>query len=538
MLRPVLMGLALALPASLLAADRPRAPFRVVYSNDCTNILTCVSPFHRPKQELTEDMLRATIDEAGGVDVHMLQPGLGAIPFWQSKVYPPKEHFEYYEKKYKFRPSGFARYLMDGGDLVKVFVEHCRRKNVAPFVSLRMNDGHGLETVGTADRYAANAVTRFYEDHYREYRLGPDANDWNQRVLNWAIPEVRQFKLALLRELCENYDLAGLELDFMRHSCYFQLHKTTSAQRREIMTGFVREVRQLLDRTGRPGRRRWLCVRVPVIVDAYDSMGFDLPAMAREGVDMFNLSFSYFTVQQTDLPKIRRLVPESAIYLEMTHTTLTGAKRGAGYDSYLFERTAPQQFYTTAHLAYAQGADGVSLFNFVYYREHGGPGRGPFNEPPFEVLGHLGDREWLARQPEWYHLAGLGTKWYQMGKTGEKPLTPPPLPKLLSAGNHARFTVELAPTQHQQRDGVLRLMTRESIGKAVWEVAVNDTPLQPTELVLKPLEHSYDAHVCEPDQWACFRCPRSCVKPGSNVISVTLKSGDKSIVQYFDLVLP
>jgi hypothetical protein len=427
---------------------------------------------------------------------------------------------------------------MEGGDFVKTFVEHCRHKNIAPFVSLRMNDGHGLETVGTTHRYAANAVSRFYEDHYLEYRLGPDPKDWNQRVLNWSIPAVRRFKLDLLGELCENYDLAGLELDFMRHPSYFQLDKTTSDQRKEIMTGFVREVREMLDRTARPGQRRWLCVRVPAIVDAYDALGFDLAAMARAGVDMFNLSLSYFTVQQTDLPKIRRLIPQASIYLEMTHTTLTGPGPSTGYDSFVFERTTPYQFYTTAHLAYEQGADGVSLFNFAYYRQHGGPGRGPFNEPPFEVLGHLGDRGWLARQAQWYHLAGIGVKWYQLAQTGQIASPAPPLPKLLEPGSHARFNVELAPTEHQRQDGIFRVMTREPMGKNIWEAAINDTPLRPTDLILKPLAHPYDASVCLPERWTCFRCPRSCVKAGNNVITLTLKSGKRSTVQYFDLVLP
>ena len=78
----------------------------------------------------------------------------------------------------------------------------------------------------------------------------------------------------------------------------------------------------------------------------------------------------------------RRLVPEAAVYAEMGHATWTGPKLGPGGDSANFRRTTPEQFQTTAHLACTRGGDGVSLFNFAYYREHGGPGRGPFSEPP------------------------------------------------------------------------------------------------------------------------------------------------------------
>ena len=69
---------------------------------------------------------------------------------------------------------------------------------------------------------------------------------------NWAIPEVRDYKFALISEVCQNYDIDGFELDFMRHPQFFDLNETTSEQRVEIMTGFVRQVRELLNRTAQP----------------------------------------------------------------------------------------------------------------------------------------------------------------------------------------------------------------------------------------------------------------------------------------------
>ena len=66
------------------------------------------------------------------------------------------------------------------------------------------------------------------------------------------------------------------------------------------------------------------------------------------------------------------------------------------YGTSAWPRTSDAQFYTTAHLAYERGADGLSFFNFVYYREHGGSERGPFNEPPFHVFNHMDDPAWLA----------------------------------------------------------------------------------------------------------------------------------------------
>ena len=67
------------------------------------------------------------------------------------------------------------------------------------------------------------------------------------------------------------------------------------------MTGFIRRVRKVLDETSRGGKRRWLCARVPCYVSGFDPLGIDLRAWADAGLDMVNLSPSFFAVQQTDL---------------------------------------------------------------------------------------------------------------------------------------------------------------------------------------------------------------------------------------------
>lgn len=520
-------------PFALAGAGRPgggraRAPFKVLYSNDTTNITSCVSPYHAARADFTDAMLRASIDEAAGAGVQMLQPGMGWIPWWKSKVYPAPEHYRYYQEKYGLAPNTFGKYMLAGGDLVKTFTGHCRARGVTPFISLRLNDGHGLETVGTGVPQAAHTVSRFYEDHYRQWRIGPEMKDWNDHVLDWAIPEVRAHKFAFIRELCENYDLDGFELDFMRHSSFFNTARTGSAERRRIMTGFVGQVRELLDRTARPGRRRWLCARIPAVLEGCDRLGLDVAELAGAGVDMFNLSCSYFTVQQTDVREIRRRAPETAIYLELCHSTLNGKSTG-GYDSFPFLRTTEQQLYTTAHLALEQGADGVSLFNFAYYREHGKGERGPFNEPPFEALGQLGDREWLARQPQW---------WF-MSSSMKKPLVSAwPLPRALKAGEGARFVTEMAPTEHQTRDGLLRLMTESAMKDCRWEAALNGVKLSPAPYARKPLPHPYDAWLGDEAQFACFHAPRAAVKAGENEIEVRMLSGAPVKLGYWDLALP
>src|SRR5687767_1711944 len=73
-----------------------KAPFRVIYSNDTTNTSGCVSPWHRKGEPFRPGMLEASVDEVAGlVDAHFLQPGLGEVPMWPSKVVPLEEHYRW-----------------------------------------------------------------------------------------------------------------------------------------------------------------------------------------------------------------------------------------------------------------------------------------------------------------------------------------------------------------------------------------------------------------------------------------------------------
>ena len=517
------------LAAQLKRRSRPmKAPYKVLFSNDFTNINTCTSPYHKKGQPFRPEMLEATVDEVAGADVHMLQPCTTWVPWWPSKVYSLEEHHEWWLKYFKldpvkdgFRPMDVHQYILDGGDPFQVYVDRCRKTGQSPFISVRLNDGHHLQFVEQPkNKSGMHCISRFYAEH-PEYRIGPDINDWDQHVHNWAIPEAREYKLKLIRELIERYDIDGVELDFMRHASYFRLDETTRVQRARVMAGFVREVREALD--GKGGRRRWLCARVPCLVKIHDRLGIDLPEMVEAGLDMINLSPTYFTQQVHDVALVREMAPDATIYLEMCHCIMTGRSVGGYGDNRLFSRATDQQFYTTAHVAYRRGADGVSLFNFVYFREHGQPGRGPFNEPPFHVLDHLAEPEWLAKQPQWYVLA----KAYNT-----------PLPRHFGKGQSHAFELDMAPTEHQQEDGVFRVMAEDDISECKWAASINGAALQPTAVVLKPIDHPYDAGIGSPKQYACFRCPRAIVKDGVNRIEITLTTGDKATVQYIDLVLP
>lgn len=510
--------LAASTAPALAAGPRPRAPFRVLYSNDATNILSCVSPFHQAREPFRPKMLEATIDEvAGAVDAHFLQPGLGMVPMWPSRVLPLAEHYAWIKQRYGTQPDSFGNFVLGGGDVVRIFIDHCRRREQAPFISFRMNDAHHKEYVDPkpGDKPGTSigmSVTRHYAEH-PGHRIKPGSLRGADLVENWAVSAVRERKFALIRELCENYDLDGLELDFLRFYSYFRPEETPLEQRRAIMTGFVKDVRALLDRTARDGKHRWLCARVPCYLPALDVLGLDLRALVATGLDMVNASSHYFTTQQHDLAAIRRQTEGAALYFELCHTLWKGEKVTTGYDVFPFRRATREHLHTSAHLAYARGADGISLFNFAYYRQHGqGEGRGQFGEPPFDAIKDLASAPALARQPQHWFLA---PGWRA---PGAKPLS---LPRKLEPGKTAAFIFDLAPPEKgwisQAR---LRVQAQGDISKIELQASLNGQPLTATADISEPFPVPYPSLLGQPEELKAWTIPASLLRPGTNKLEI------------------
>jgi hypothetical protein len=546
------------LAAAGLAEGASPAPFRVLYSNDTTNIESSPSPGYRSKDPFSLDRLRVSVNEAAGVDAHMLQPGNGWVPWWKSRIYPADSHYRWFQESTGLSPGSIGELMMRGGDLVGPFIEHCRSRGVAPFISIRVNDYHGIEMLellqkridcrsrneeGPAiDHHGAAWLSRVQLEH-PEYRLRPDPDEYvklsdaekltyakqmrrriklrTARVWNWAIPEVPAYKLSLIRELCETYDFAGLELDFMRWSAFFRLEETSQSQRVAIMLGFIKGVREALDRTARQGERRWLCVRVPLRLSGHSALGVDLPQWVEAGVDMVNLSCHYTTEQQSDLPRIHRLIPNTPLYLEMTFVNERSPKRGSdslsdrGENSDVFRKMTAEQFYTTAHLVYARGGAGVSLFNFVYYRSL----TGKKAEPPFAVLPHLGDPEWLAGQAQHYFLS--------------KSTNPPSKPsqfernRMVSSEKERLFAIDAAPPRGGwTSDGRLRLQSRAALGTRQFTVRFNGHELVPNADVSEPYPSPYRDGLGDSETLRAWTVPKNLMRDGENEIGVRLVDGE------------
>ena len=550
--------------ATVVARGAEKAPFHVLFSNDTTNIISNVSPHHERGEPFRPEMLEASVDEtAGQTDVHMLQPGGGWVPWWKSDVYPAGEHYRWLKETVGVPIDSIGEYMLGGGDLVQVFVNRCRQRHVVPFVSLRLNDYHGNEYAdllmdrvrGSEDAGAVNPgilgcwQSRFYLEH-PEYRIKDDPAAYTSnadklafrqdhqlrynirinRVFNWAIPAVREHKLALIAELCRNYDIEGLELDFMRHARYFRLNETTAQRRVEIMTGFVARVRQTLDQTAKPGQRRWLCVRVPLRIKRHDELGIDLPKWVDAGVDMINLSCHFVTEQQSDLAQVCRLVPQAAVYLETTFTSHRYPKPSGPRISSneVYRKMTPQQFYTAAHLTFARGGSGLSAFNFIYYRSLAEPKSR--SEPPFDLLARLRDPDWVARQPQHYFTTRSGNRDWPalMRSDSNAPRIDRPI----------KITLDMAPPAGGWRTGGrLRVQSETPFGGSQLIVRFNGHLLEATSDVSEPYPNPYPDGLGSAETLRAWNLPPTLLTDGANLIEIETMQAAPLVLSFVDLAV-
>ena len=164
------------------------------------------------------------------------------------------------------------------------------------FWDMRMNDTHDAMLGG----YGPYLRPKFKLDH-PEYLVGTEKNQpphgpWSS--VDYAIPEVRDAAFRFFEEVCQKFDVDGLELDFLRHACFFKSVAwggRASQQELDLMTDLMRRVRQMTEREAmRRGRPILLAIRVPDSVEYCRAIGLDVEKWLADGYVDLLIGSCYF----------------------------------------------------------------------------------------------------------------------------------------------------------------------------------------------------------------------------------------------------
>lgn len=320
---------------------RPESNYRIVYNDDGHTLMHCSG---------LKDLLKKGVDRFIGTQVDALFWSVGHSDIYLFDTQAGEmfgRHVNQFDNAWEFRlHRGLQNVLKDRNDYLQALADRSREKGLQFFASFRMNDTHDSpQGWNSRDQYS-----QFKKTH-PELLLDDSVHPAFATGYNFAFPESRDNKFKVIEEVVREYDIDGIELDFLRHPAYFKPDEAYS--NRHLITGLIRRVRLLLDevRASR-GTSIRLAVRVPSSLAIALKLGFDVSTWIEAGMldvitagtprgHELDLSMSEYVDSTQD--KDLTLLGQIGLYhpLEQTRATaLNYWKQGVG-GIYLFNWYAP-----------------------------------------------------------------------------------------------------------------------------------------------------------------------------------------------------
>jgi hypothetical protein len=248
-----------------------------------------------------------------------------------------------------------------GTDPLALAVKFGHDNDMEVFWSYRMNN--------IEDSFAAWSHARWKREH-PEYLLG-EPEDWEKYVytdprkwwagLDFEHKEVRAHILSIFEDVCQRYDIDGVDMDFFRSPRFFK--PTTdglpvSAEQIAMMNDFMRRIRGATERIEIQRQRPLLITcRVPLSVERGLAIGLDIETWLDEDlVDM--LTFGGDLAPMAMAPQLRTMAELAHRHGVRAYANIggSGMQKGQGY-------VADEAWWAAAMNAWHAGVDGIYTFN-------------------------------------------------------------------------------------------------------------------------------------------------------------------------------
>ncbi len=248
-------------------------------------------------------------------------------------------------------------------DWADIAVEKCAENGIRPWIYFRMNDLHFVDSYSSPwhDSFYYKAKENGWLIPSEEYGHPLGTSGSVKNLLNFAVPEVREWLLNYIEEVVLRYDAFGFGLDFMRNIYCFDYLNDTGYQ--ELMNDFMRKVRNIITKAEEKFRHDIkLLVRIAHSIDDNYVYGFDVKTWVKEGlVDVIAASCEEVCNSNVDVDEWKNVLGDDVALL-------------IGLDDHLIRwlnKKAEKLYHTKEHhikgLAasyFSRGADGLYFNNY------------------------------------------------------------------------------------------------------------------------------------------------------------------------------
>ena len=351
-----------------LAAQQPgRAEPRVVFNDDAQVLM------ESPHQG-AGDFVRAWLDREVEAVPFSTFVFLAATP--DICTYETRAGEVYGDRFGDDFDEGLARGIRslreEGTDALAVVTEHMHSHGKEVLAAIRMSDTHHSRIT------AENPLCPLFAVEHPEFVIRQPDGRTNETALDYSYPEVRSHRLAIMKEIVEDYDVDGLELNFVRWAKHFP--RDQGRDKAPVLTRFMADLYKIMQDAARQRGKESLTlgIRVPESLAACWLAGVDVQTWVKHGwIDYLVISTWNNTDPQLRVSEFSQFTRPAGVDTIVVMGNMMGcidvnpplildrpvamsAKHGKNYQGMLLTareaRGAAANYYTF-------GADSISFWN-------------------------------------------------------------------------------------------------------------------------------------------------------------------------------
>ncbi len=305
----------------------------------------------------------------------------------------------------KFANNNLNTFLAKKTDGLRMSSQFARKHGMETMWTLRMNDIHDAWTPEFLPRWKRQSPRRIMSTLEKGKTFNDRRRLWS--LVDFEHPDVEPRLLAIVKEVLQNYDVDGIELDFLRAPFYFRTAyegKPATDKQLDILSHLTKAIRTLvLHESERRRKPILLAMRVPTTVALCRKIGIDIRSWLEEKlIDVLVLGGGYITFD-VNVGELITLGHEHAVpvYPCLSQSGLMyRPPRGKS------TKQPPEAWLGAASRLWDEGADGIYTFNLFP-----GPGTEEDRNYARTVLSKIGSRKELRASTIMYGMSDAG-HWF------------------------------------------------------------------------------------------------------------------------------